>query len=99
MIRLFAAAGCAALMLSACASTEDDADAPPAMGDDGPAQCKADQHQDWVGRNRSELPPAPAGETWRVTCTECPVTMDYNPNRLNVFYDQETGVIEEVRCG
>lgn len=97
MIKLFAVGAVSALMLSACASTE--ADEPPVMGDDGPAQCKADQYQSWVGRNRSELPQAPTGETWRVTCTTCPVTMDYNPNRLNIFYAERTGVIEQVRCG
>lgn len=62
-------------------------------------QCKADQYQSWVGRNRSELPAAPAGETWRVTCTTCPVTMDFNPNRLNILFDQQTNVIREVKCG
>jgi hypothetical protein len=35
----------------------------------------------------------------RVACTTCPITMDYNPRRLNFFFDAETGVIKEVRCG
>ena len=85
-----------ALLSAACAPVENgDGPMPPA----GPGQCKADQYQRYVGRNRSELPAAPAGETWRVTCTTCPVTMDYNPSRLNIFYEQSTGVIREVRCG
>ncbi|MFN5618247.1 MAG: I78 family peptidase inhibitor [Brevundimonas sp.] len=41
----------------------------------------------------------PAGATWRVTCTTCPVTMDYNPGRLNILYDRDTGVVREVKCG
>jgi len=52
-----------------------------------------------VGRNRSELPARPAGEVWRVTCTTCPVTMDYSPDRLNILFDESTGVIREVKCG
>ena len=64
-----------------------------------PDQCRAGQSQSWVGRNRSELPVPPAGEIWRITCDVCAVTMDYNPRRLNVVYDQQSGVIERVSCG
>lgn len=85
------------LMAAACAPMEDTtAPMPPA---DGPTQCKADQYQRFVGRNRSELPAKPASETWRVTCTTCPVTMDYNPTRLNIVYEEATGVIRQVKCG
>jgi hypothetical protein len=88
----------AGAMLAACAPTEsaDPAPMPPA---DGPTQCKADQYQRFVGRNRSELPPQPAGETWRVLCSTCPMTMDFNPHRLNIIFDQATGIIREVKCG
>jgi hypothetical protein len=27
------------------------------------------------------------------------VTMDYNPRRLNIVYDEATGVIRQVKCG
>ena len=91
---LLAATG---LMAAACAPMEDTAaPMPPA---DGPSQCKADQYQSFVGRNRSELSAKPASEIWRVTCTTCPMTMDYNPSRLNVVYEEATGVIREVKCG
>ena len=87
----------AGLMVAACAPVGNGpAPMPP---DDGASQCRADQYQRFVGRHRSDLPPEPAGATWRVTCTTCPVTMDYNPNRLNIFYEQSTGIIREVRCG
>ncbi|MDP1912625.1 peptidase inhibitor I78 [Brevundimonas sp.] len=66
---------------------------------DGPEQCRADQFQRYIGRNRSELPPRPTNEIWRVTCTTCPVTMDYSPSRLNILFDETTGVIREVKCG
>lgn len=85
------------LLAVACAPVEP---APaPMPPDDGPSQCRADQYQRYIGRNRSELPAQPQGETWRVTCTTCPVTMDYNPGRLNILYDQSSGIIREVKCG
>ena len=88
---------CVGLLAAACAPVES---APaPMPPDDGPSQCRADQYQRYIGRNRSELPARPAGETWRVTCTTCPVTMDYNPGRLNILYEQSSGVIREVKCG
>lgn len=85
----------AAGLLAACAPMGDTV-VPPS---DGPTQCRADQYQRYVGRNRSELPARPANETWRVTCTTCPVTMDYSPSRLNIFYEERTGIIREVKCG
>jgi hypothetical protein len=93
LIMSLAAAG----LLSACAPTTGSEPATPPM--DGPTACKADQYQRLVGTNRSQLPQTPAGETWRVTCTTCPVTMDYNPSRLNIVYDEATGVIRQVKCG
>lgn len=62
-------------------------------------QCRASEYQNLIGQSRAALPPEPAGATWRVTCTRCPVTMDYRPDRLNILYDQQTGVVEEVKCG
>jgi len=86
----------AAGVLAACAPMPSE---PATAPSDGPAQCKADQYQRFVGRNRSELPTKPANETWRVTCTTCTMTMDYNPQRLNIVYEEATGVIREVKCG
>lgn len=62
-------------------------------------QCGASAYQYLVGQPRSRIPAEPEGATWRVTCTGCPVTMDYNPERMNIFYDEETETVEEVRCG
>lgn len=87
-----------ALLAAACApvTAGDPSLTPPS---DGPAQCRADQYQRYIGRNRSELPARPAGEVWRVTCTTCPVTMDFNPARLNFLFEETTGVIRDVKCG
>ena len=35
----------------------------------------------------------------RVVCTTCPTTKDYRPDRLNVRFDQATGIIRRVDCG
>lgn len=86
------------LPVAACAPM-DDGGSPSMPPEDGPSQCKAEQYQRYIGRNRSELPPRPADEVWRVTCTTCPVTMDYSPRRLNILYEESTGVIREVKCG
>lgn len=96
-MRILGLSAVAALTLAACAATPEAPTAP--SPDDGPDQCKAAQYQRYVGRNRSELPPAPAGEVWRVVCSTCAVTMDYNPRRLNIMFDVDTNVISEVKCG
>ena len=61
--------------------------------------CGAGRYRYLVGQHRSRIPAKPAGATWRVTCTSCPMTMDYSEHRLNILYDQRTETVEEVRCG
>lgn len=61
--------------------------------------CGASDYQGLVGQNRSEIPQQPAGATWRVACTTCPVTQDYRPDRMNIYFDDASGIIEEVKCG
>ena len=87
-----------AASLGACAMPphEGGPGVPPPAAED---QCRASQYQNLIGQNRSQIPERPAGATWRVTCATCPVTMDWRPDRLNILYDQETGVIREVKCG
>lgn len=97
MKTLILAIAASGLLAAACAPMEgSDTPMPPT---DSPTQCKADQYQRFVGRNRSELPVKPVDEIWRVTCTTCPVTMDYNSTRLNIAYEEATGVIRQVTCG
>jgi hypothetical protein len=52
-----------------------------------------------VGRPRTEIPVPVLPALQRVACTTCPVTMDFNPRRLNFFFDAETGLVKEVKCG
>ncbi|WP_338066139.1 hypothetical protein [Phenylobacterium deserti] len=52
-----------------------------------------------MGRNRSEIPIPVSPDRQRVACTTCPVTQDFRADRLNFFFDADTGVIREIRCG
>lgn len=72
---------------------------PHEISGDGADACGASRYRYLIGRHRSRIPAKPAGETWRVTCTSCPMTMDYSERRLNILYDQRSGTVEEVRCG
>jgi len=61
--------------------------------------CKASEMQWLVGRPRAEIPVPVDVVNRRVACTTCPVTEDYSPYRLNIFYNRQTELIEQVRCG
>ena len=99
------------LALFACATPEPEpapAPPPPPPKVDAPAPMPAEEPKDacgakplqyLVGRPKSEIPVPVDPTKRRVTCTTCPVTMDYNPERLNIFFDAETGIIKEVKCG
>ena len=82
---------------AACAShaKPDDAPPPPEAED----QCRASEYQWLVGRQKDAIPAKPEGAVWRIACTECPVTMDYSPRRMNIFFDNNTEEIKQVRCG
>ncbi len=84
--------------VAACAPRSGGGDiAPPT---DGQAdQCRTSKYQAYIGRNRSELPPKPEGETWRVVCSTCAMTMDYHAGRLNIVYDVDTNIIQRLSCG
>ena len=86
-----------ALAVSACAPLQI---AEPGPGSDtGFKACKVSDYQSYVGRNRSTIPTAPAGQTFRVLCTTCAATMDYRENRVNFVYDEATTIVREVKCG
>jgi hypothetical protein len=61
--------------------------------------CHASQFRYLVGKKRSEMPAKPADANWRVACTSCAVTLDFSPTRMNIFFDEKTDVIKEVKCG
>lgn len=96
------------LTLGACSSPADPPSpiAPPRTIAPRPApivaprdSCGAADLQYLVGRSRSEIPVPVRPNLQRVACTTCPVTQDYSPSRLNFFFEAQTGIIREVRCG
>lgn len=99
----------ALLGLSACFTAPEPAPPPPAAPAPQPPpastpppaadSCNAGSHRHLVGRPRSEIPVPVKPERQRAACVGCPITMDYDPERLNFFFDEKTGIIREVRCG
>lgn len=72
---------------------------PPPAPQPSADACGASRLQSLIGRPRTEIPVPVRPELQRVACTRCPITMDFNPNRLNFFFDADTGRIKEIRCG
>ena len=93
------------LLMSACASEKPEPPPPPPVYRPPPTapasadQCGAGEAQKYVGRSRTEIPIPVLPALQRVACTTCPVTMDYSPRRLNFFYDAQTGIVKQVKCG
>ncbi len=61
--------------------------------------CGAAAFAGFIGQDRKTLPPMPAGKVVRELCTTCMRTMDFNAARMDVIYDQHTGVIRTINCG
>jgi len=99
----------AIMTLSACASSPEPAPAPPPPVSATPTvpvpaplpadSCKSADFQYLIGKNKSEIPVPTDPSKRRVACTTCPVTMDYRADRLNIFFDSQTGIVKDVKCG
>ena len=81
-----------ALLLAACAPT------PPSAPAGGPERCDAEGARSLIGTHVGAVT-FPQDANVRIVCTTCPTTRDYRPDRLNVRFDQTTGIIESVDCG
>lgn len=72
----------------------------PAREPDRPRDaCGAYELQSLIGKQRSEIPIPVDPSRRRVACTTCAVTQDFREDRLNIYFDAETGVIKSVTCG
>jgi hypothetical protein len=78
-------------LLTACAPK-------PAPGPTGPQRCDVAAARSLIGRHRGAVDFA-AGADVRFVCTTCSATEDYRPNRLNIRFDEATGIIRSVDCG
>jgi hypothetical protein len=61
--------------------------------------CKAGELQWLVGKPKTEIPVPVQVVNRRVACTTCAITEDYSPYRLNIFFNERTEIVEQVRCG
>lgn len=97
------------LLLAACSTSEPAAPpAPVAVAPSAPVTpapqpvadtCGAKPLQSLIGKPRTEIPVPVKPELHRVLCTTCPMTMDFNPERVDFLFDATTGLIKEIRCG
>lgn len=71
----------------------------PASGATNADRCGAGPLQSLVGKHKSEIPVPVDVINRRVACTTCAITEDYRPERLNIFFNARTELIEQVRCG
>jgi hypothetical protein len=98
----FVAAALGLVALAGCLSidvreTVVDSDAPN-LPRGGAETCNAGDYQFLVGQNERHIDRRIMPRTFRIVCHECNVTMDYNPNRLNIQLDANNKVAS-VKCG
>ena len=64
----------------------------------GPQQCDAGAARSLIGTHVGAVT-FPQGADVRMVCTTCAATEDYRPNRLNLRFEEATGIIRSVDCG
>lgn len=83
------------LAAAACAPTP----MPEPATTPGPQQCDAaTAGRGVIGSHVGAVTFAP-GANVRVVCTTCATTRDYRPDRMNVRFDEASGIIRAVDCG
>ncbi len=82
-----------AALLAGCAPM---AQTPPAPT--GPQRCDANAAKSLIGSHMGAVDFA-AGANVRFVCTTCAATEDYRPDRLNIRFEEATGIIRSVDCG
>lgn len=90
----FAPLAAAPMLLAACtieAGPEEVVTTP------APASCNAAAYEQFVGQHSPQIT-VPAGTEIRHYRSGDPVTMDFNPDRLNFEYDR-SGRLVRVKCG
>lgn len=85
-------AGAAGGLAAACAPQ------PPVSEGPQPWRCDAEGARSLIGSHMGAVT-FPADANVRIVCTTCPTTRDYRPDRLNLRFDEATGIIQSVDCG
>ena len=63
-----------------------------------PQRCDAGANRSLIGSHVGAVS-FPADANVRIVCTTCPTAKDLRPDRLNIRFDQATGIIRSVDCG
>lgn len=79
-------------LVAACAPVQTPVRSPT------PQRCDAEASQSLVGSHVGAVD-FQAGANVRIVCTTCATTKDFRPDRLNVRFNQASGIIERVDCG
>ena len=82
-------------LLAACAPTQMPE---PAETPEGPKRCDAAAARSLIGSHMGAVDFA-SGANVRFVCTTCASTRDYREDRLNIRFDEATGIIRSVDCG
>jgi len=113
-MRRAASALIAMMVLAGCSSAPEPAPPPPPTTPTAPPaialptpppqsepkdECGLKDAQQFIGKPRTSLPAPVDPSRWRVACTTCPVTMDYRADRLNILFNADTGIVQQVKCG
>lgn len=113
-MRRAASALISAMVLIGCSSAPEPAPPPPPSTPTAPPaialptpppqsepkdECGLKDAQAYLGQPRTSLPAPVDPSRWRVACTTCPVTMDYRADRLNILFNADTGIVQQVKCG
>lgn len=86
------------VMLAAACVTPEPADSSRMGVQAAPDTCGAARHAHLMNRPVSEAPPAGSIPNYRLAALDDAITMDYREDRLNIFYDRDTGRIVGIRC-
>lgn len=92
------ASGCLMVVLAGCApeQAEDEVGTLPVHGS---PLCKEGALQAWIGRPRAELEGAQREEdVFRYITPGQRISMDYRPERNNIFVDSN-GIVTRITCG
>lgn len=102
-----------AVLLGACTTGPVAETAPPAayavpaaparayaaISTEPPDRCGASAVAWLVGRPKSEIPVPADLSNRRVQCTACNRGQAIVPQRLNIYFNPDTGLVEQVQCG
>jgi hypothetical protein len=63
------------------------------------SSCEAPSLVYLIGKPKTQIPVPVDPSRRRVSCTTCPVTEDVRPERTDILFDQNTGLVTAVKCG